>query len=135
VFWVHASNMARLEQGYRNIADQVKLAGREDPQADVFDLVHSWLRNENGKWLLVLDNADDTAPLSLPAINDHKTQASGGDGAPPHYFSSYLPKSKNGSILVTSRTRSVASQLVGESNIIRIEPMDNAGAQALLQRS
>ncbi|KAI9763798.1 MAG: hypothetical protein M1839_006308 [Geoglossum umbratile] len=55
VFWVHASNAAHIEQGYQDIADQVKLAGRNDPQADVFELVHNWLRNEkNGKWLLVL---------------------------------------------------------------------------------
>ncbi|KAF2802858.1 uncharacterized protein BDZ99DRAFT_503579 [Mytilinidion resinicola] len=135
VFWVHASNAARIEQGYRDIADQVKLAGRKDPQADVFKLVHNWLRNEkNGRWLLVLDNADDAAALSLPASNGQKTQASDGDGAPPRYFSSYLPQSKNGSVLVTSRTRSVALQLVEERDIIPIEPMDDAGAQALLQK-
>ena len=68
MFWVHASNAARIEQGYQDIADQVKLAGREDPQADVFKLVYNWLCDEqNGKWLLVLDNADDAAALSLPA--------------------------------------------------------------------
>ena len=135
MFWVHASNAARIEQGYRDIADQVKLAGRRDPQADVFELVHNWLRNEqNGKWLPVLDNADDTTALSLPASNGQKTQASGGDSAPPRYFSSYLPQSKNGSVLVTSRTRSVALQLVEESDIIPIEAMDDNDAQALLQK-
>ncbi|KAF1935426.1 hypothetical protein EJ02DRAFT_507071 [Clathrospora elynae] len=135
VFWVHASNAARIEQGYRDIADQVKLAGRKDPQADVFKLVHNWLCNEpNGKWLLVLDNADDAAALSLPASHNQKTQASGGDGDRPRSFSSYLPQSNNGSVLVTSRTRSVALQLVDESDIIPIEPMDDAGAQALLQK-
>jgi hypothetical protein len=31
----------------------------------VFKLVHDWLRDEkNGRWLLVLDNADDAAVLS-----------------------------------------------------------------------
>jgi tetratricopeptide (TPR) repeat protein len=126
VFWVHASNAARIEQGYRDIADQVKLADRKDPQADVFKLVHNWLRNEKyGKWLLVIDNTDDEAAFYLPA--------SGGDDALPRYFSSYLPQSKNGSILVTSRTRSVASQLVEESDIIPIEPMNEVNAQALLQ--
>lgn len=84
--------------------------------------------------MLVLDNADDATALSLPASNGQKTQASGGDGALPRYFSSYLPQSKNGSVLVTSRTRNVALQLVEESDIIPIEPMDDAGAQALLQK-
>ena len=44
VFWVHASNAARFEQGYRDIADVIKIAGREDPRANIFKLVHDWLR-------------------------------------------------------------------------------------------
>ena len=59
VFWVHASNAARFEQGYRDIADVVKIAGREDPKAHIFKLVHDWLRGCEGKWLMILDNVDD----------------------------------------------------------------------------
>jgi len=124
VFWVHASNTARLEQGYREIADQVKLPGRSDLQADVFQLVYNWLRNEkSGKWLLVLDNADDTAVLSRPLTK-----------APPRSFLSYLPRTRNGSVLVTSRTRSAALHLVEQSDIIPVESMDDASAQILLRR-
>ncbi|KAF2464373.1 uncharacterized protein BDR25DRAFT_96892 [Lindgomyces ingoldianus] len=134
VFWVHASNAARIEQGYRDIADQVRLAGRNDPQADVFKLVHNWLCNEkNGKWLVVLDNADDAAALTLPAINDPKAKASSGDSAYPWSLSLYLPHSKNGSVLVTSRTKSAALQLVEEGDILFIEPMDDASSQELLR--
>ncbi|KAF2197757.1 hypothetical protein GQ43DRAFT_458302 [Delitschia confertaspora ATCC 74209] len=125
----------RIEQGYRAIAEQVKLGGWDDPQVDVFQLVYNWLRNEkNGKWLQILDNADDAAALSLTVSKDQKIQISGRDGARPRYFSSYLPQCKNGSVLVTSRTRSVALQFVEENDIIVIKPMDNAGAQTLLQK-
>ena len=66
--------MGSLRQGYRGIADEVKLTGWKDPQADVFKLVSNWLHNEeNEKWLLLLDNADDVAALSLPANYDQKT--------------------------------------------------------------
>ena len=134
VFWVHASNAARLEQSYRDIADQVKLAGRKDPQADVFKLVHDWLRDErHGKWLLVLDNADSATVLSPPS-GGRKTQAGGGDGALGQHLSRYLPPSRYGSVLVTSRTKQAASRLVEESDIIQIEPMHDAGAQALLEK-
>jgi hypothetical protein len=126
VFWVHASNAARIKQGYRDIADQVRLAGRNDPQADVFKLVHNWLRNENDKWLLVLDNADDAAALTLPASNEPKAQASSRDGARPRLLSWHLPRSKNGSVLVNSRTRSVALQL---------ELMDDVSGTELCKRS
>ncbi|KAH8691822.1 hypothetical protein BGW36DRAFT_280847, partial [Talaromyces proteolyticus] len=60
VFWVHASNAARFEQSYHDIADTVKLFGRQDPKANIFKLVHNWLRDtKNGKWVMILDNVDD----------------------------------------------------------------------------
>jgi hypothetical protein len=127
VFWVHASNADRLELGFRDIADRVKLAGRTDPQANVFKLVHDWLRDEkHGRWLLVLDNADDAAVLS--------TQLSSGKDAFPRRLKAYLPSSKLGSVIVTSRTKHAALWLVEESDIIQIGPMDDANAQALLQK-
>jgi hypothetical protein len=96
VFWVHASNTARLEQSFREIADRVKVRGRKDPQADVFKLVHDWLRDaKNGRWLLVLDNTDDAAVLS---------PTDGGSGLRQH-LSRYLPSSRHGAVLVTSRTK------------------------------
>ncbi|KAF2181395.1 hypothetical protein K469DRAFT_262846 [Zopfia rhizophila CBS 207.26] len=135
VFWAHASNTARLEQNYRDIADQVKLRGRKDPQADVFKLVHDWLRDEkNGRWLLVLDNADDAAVLSPPSSSSQKTQAYGGSGGLRQHLSRYLPPSRHGSVLVTSRTKRVALQVMEESDIILIEPMQDEAAHALLHK-
>jgi aromatic ring-cleaving dioxygenase len=124
VFWAHASNTARLEQSFREIADQVKVRGRKDPQADVFKLVHDWLRDEkNGRWLLVLDNADDAAVLS-PTDG----------GALQQHLSRYIPSSRHGSVLVTSRTKRAAMQVVEDSDIIPIEPMHDAAAHALLRK-
>ncbi|KAH7061833.1 TPR domain protein [Paraphoma chrysanthemicola] len=133
VFWAHASNTARLEQSFREIADQVKVRGRKDPQADVFKLVHDWLRDEkNGRWLLVLDNADDAAVLS-PADDGSKVSSSNGNGsALQQHLSRYLPSRRYGSVLVTSRTRRAATQVVEESDIIPIQPMHDAAAHALL---
>ncbi|KAF2818262.1 hypothetical protein CC86DRAFT_309553, partial [Ophiobolus disseminans] len=131
VFWAHASNTARLEQSFREIADQVKVRGRKDPQADVFKLVHDWLRDtKNGGWLLVLDNADDAAVLS-PADDGGKLSSS---SALQQHLSRYLPSSRHGSVLVTSRTRRAAMQVVEESDIIPIQPMHDVAAHALLRR-
>jgi hypothetical protein len=115
VFWVHANNAARLEEGFRDIADAVKLAGRKDPQADVFKLVHDWLRDERkGKWLLVLDNADDVAVLSP--------------------VSRYLPSSRHGAVIVTSRTVRATSSVVEDGDVVPIRPMQNDAARALLHK-
>ena len=56
-------------------------AGRKDPPANVFKLVHDWLRDEkHGEWLLVLDIADSAAILSLPS-DGRKTWVDNGEGA------------------------------------------------------
>ncbi|KAJ4304522.1 hypothetical protein N0V90_000048 [Kalmusia sp. IMI 367209] len=139
VFWVHASNTARLEQSYRDIADHIKARGRKDPQADVFKLVHDWLCNEkNGPWLLILDNADDATVLSLPPSNSQGMRKDDGDNsssshAPRKHLSRYLPPSRHGSILVTSRTHHAARQVVEDDDIIPIEPMHHVAAYALLR--
>jgi tetratricopeptide (TPR) repeat protein len=138
VFWVYASNNARLEQSFREIADQVKARGRKDPQADVFKLVHDWLRDaKNGRWLLVLDNADDASVLS--PIDDSGKLSSDSDSdrassALQQYLSRYLPSSRHGSVLVTSRTKRAAMQVVEDGDIIPIEPMHDAAAHALLRK-
>jgi hypothetical protein len=144
VLWAHASNPARLEQSFREIADHVKIRGRKEAQADVLKLVHDWLRNEkNGRWLLVLDNADDAGVLSSPPSNsqtsptDGCTDESGGSAIAggsdlQRHLSEYLPPSKHGSVLVTSRTRRAAMQVVEGKDVMLIKPMHDAAAHALL---
>ncbi|KAL5371148.1 hypothetical protein DPSP01_014460 [Paraphaeosphaeria sporulosa] len=121
IFWVHAGSVARLEQSYRDIADQVGIAGRTDAQADVFELVRNWLREKNGKWLLVLDNADDDAIFaSLPCTRDQQ------------HLSRYLPPSKHGMVIVTSRSAHATSRLVEDRDTFHLGPMHDSSAQALL---
>jgi Tetratricopeptide repeat len=86
-----------------------------------------------GKWVLILDNADDARFLVEGQTTSQEAQASGlNDGSTQPLFS-YLPQSQNGSILITTRTRSVALKLVEESDIIAVEPMDEGHAVALLE--
>ena len=57
---MHASDAARLEQSYRHIASRVKIPGRENAKANIFQLVYDWLSDEwVGPWVLILDNVDD----------------------------------------------------------------------------
>ena len=115
MFWVHLSNPARLEQGYRDIADAVEIPNRKDPKADIFQLVSSWLRDKNRrKWIMVLDNADDAAVVSK--------------------ISPYLPQSPNGSVLITTRSRNAVIELVEDSEIIPVRPMEGEEAVALFKK-
>ncbi|KAI9766019.1 MAG: hypothetical protein M1840_007026, partial [Geoglossum simile] len=134
VFWIHASNIARFEQSYREIANKVELRGRDDPGADILRLVSEWLSEEkNGRWLIILDNADDNDVLfCLDGAAERGIQANDGvSGKMP--LASFLPQTPTGSILATSRNSTAAMNLVGFDNIIQVKPMDKGDALALLK--
>jgi hypothetical protein len=122
VLWVYASNAARFEQSFRDIADSVK----QDPQANIFKLVHDWLRGCKHRWLLVLDNVDDARFLVDRPAADPKT------GARP--LREYLPRCNRGSVVVTTRNRQAALKLVEQRGIVEVEPMDEPSALALLKK-
>ncbi|KAJ5737258.1 uncharacterized protein N7483_002383 [Penicillium malachiteum] len=114
VFWVHADNEARFEQGFRDIANQVKIPGRQDPKVNRFALVENWLRDDNrGKWLLILDNFDDDQLLYQDPINS-RTDAL----TKPLW--EYVPKSRNGSVIITSRTKEVTLKIVDHKDLIEL---------------
>jgi hypothetical protein len=46
----------------------------------------------------------------------------------------YLPSSRNGAVLVTSRTKRAAMQVVEDSDIILVEPMHDIATHALLRK-
>jgi hypothetical protein len=133
VFWVHASNEARFRQSFWDIADQIKIPGRQDSEVNIYKLVENWLRDEKkGKWVFILDNADDDEFLySLPA-NRKGALA----GEPPNIsrkpLIAYVPRSRNGSVIITSRSREVALRMVHHQDIIAVEPMERSEATELL---
>ncbi|OTA82915.1 hypothetical protein M434DRAFT_400839, partial [Hypoxylon sp. CO27-5] len=130
LFWVHASTKARVQESFKTIADVLKLSGRNQPEANILQLVERWLSNEhNGKWFMVLDSADD-----LNVFYDTKsTGQTGSLEDEKRSLWTYLPQSPNGSILITTRNRELASRLTGShKNVIDVGPMDPSHALALL---
>ncbi|GES66729.1 hypothetical protein ATETN484_0017002200 [Aspergillus terreus] len=115
--------MARFEQGYQEIASIGAVPGRDNPKADTIQLVYEWLRDErNGAWLMVLDNVDDEHFFNL----DHPR------GKRP--LVNFLPQVSHGSILLTSRNRLAARNLVGEhGHVITIDVMNEEESVNLLR--
>jgi tetratricopeptide (TPR) repeat protein len=131
VFWVHASTKARFEEAYRDIADRLELPGRQNPKADVLRLVRNWLCDEtNGQWTMILDNVDDVETFfSAPKRKEDKPS-----GSPSASLAAYLPQSRNGSILVTSRSMDTAARLVGShKNMKEVQAMNESQSIQLLQ--
>ncbi|TKA66369.1 hypothetical protein B0A49_07899, partial [Cryomyces minteri] len=75
VFWVDASSHQSAEASFVNIAETLKLSDRD------LRTVLQWLANTNRRWLLILDNCDDS-----------------------HIdYSAYFPPAQRGSVLMTTR--------------------------------
>ncbi|KAJ5784706.1 uncharacterized protein N7503_009918 [Penicillium pulvis] len=125
ILWVHASNVARCEKSLRELADRAKIP--HDHNTNIFQVVGAWLQDEIvGQWVLVLDNVDDDELLRKPL-----TMQSNDSTQPPLR---YLFQSSNGSIIVTSRNKGVALNIARHSDIIEVQPMNEAEALNLLQR-
>jgi hypothetical protein len=135
VFWVHASNAARFEQSFRDIANCVKISGRQNPQANIFQLVHDWLRHDRKrKWVLILDNVDDAAFLVETQSTGEHRQTNDIESRNLRPLVSYLPQCPNGSILITTRSEDAALHLVELRDIIAIRSMSRTDALALFKK-
>jgi hypothetical protein len=146
VVWIHASNPTRFREGYRNIADKLLLPGREDPKADVLQLVHAWLSDRrNGQWLMILDNVDDDGvffggdldstdtdtAIATATATGSTQQADATDHSRP--LESFLPQTAHGTILITSRNTVAATNLVGgHGGVVEVEPIGEEDALTLL---
>ncbi|KAL2199927.1 P-loop containing nucleoside triphosphate hydrolase protein [Corynascus similis CBS 632.67] len=118
VFWVHASNAARFHESYASMALECQVPGYDDPKTNVLALVKRWLeRKERGRWLMVLDNADDARLFS------------GSAG-----FGQHIPECAHGSILVTTGNKEVGSRLTRSGRLIDVKKMDDSESKELLEK-
>ena len=121
IFWVPAVSSESFEQAYRKIASDCSIAlspMEEDPK----ESVQRYLSGKTaGKWLLVVDNADDEEILF---------------GRPEDYrgVADYLPESQNGLTLFTTRHRQIAVSLAGKE-VVDIQNMTNEEAETFLRKS
>ncbi|KAM0714701.1 hypothetical protein Q7P37_009718 [Cladosporium fusiforme] len=128
IFWIHAGSAVRFEQGIREVAERMKIRGRNSRDADIFQLVRSWLADvRHGPWKVILDNADDASVLV-------QRRATGQDGSTTLSLLDCIPVCDHGSVLFTTRSRGEALQLVEHNDMIEVQPMSKAEAIALVGR-
>ncbi|OAR02561.1 hypothetical protein LLEC1_04119, partial [Akanthomyces lecanii] len=122
VFWVPALDAASFESAYRDIGRQLKIKGIEQDDADVRSLVKTALSESPFSWLLIIDNADDA-------------QLCFGDSYPTP-FVDYLPFSRNGSIVVTTRNHQVVTELdISASSTFLVGAMSRDESIKMLRQS
>lgn len=117
-----------------NVAQQLRIPGVDDPKRNAFDLLETWLRDtRNGKWLLILDNADDPRVLREPPSTMTGPSLDYASASAKACLD-HIPVCDHGSILFTTRSTQAAIQVVDASDIIAVPPMDAQLARVLLQR-
>jgi tetratricopeptide (TPR) repeat protein len=120
VFWVPALSMESFEQACAGIAKALRIPYAAGGEEDVKELVQQHLSSSRaGRWLLVVDNADDVDIFFGTA------QSKG--------VVDYLPESETGVIVYTTRTPEVAELTRGD--VIELGAMDREDAVAFLTKS
>jgi tetratricopeptide (TPR) repeat protein len=95
-----------------------------DAKDDIKQLVKATLSDEGlGQWLLIVDNADDDSVLFDPLR----------EGGGTVRLIDYLPYSRKGSIVFTTRTRKAAVKLA-TSNHIQLSELDETEAKKMLEQ-
>jgi hypothetical protein len=117
IFWVPALNMETFRQACLEIAQELHLV-EEDDKEDAREVVKRYLdAASSGKWLLVVDNADDSEVLF------------GGEGKSG--VVDYMPKAGDGKILFTTRYQDVAVNLAG-GDVIELGKLQRNEARLFL---
>ncbi|KAK0620758.1 hypothetical protein B0T14DRAFT_481818 [Immersiella caudata] len=117
VFWVHASSAERFHQAYASIAQYCQIPGHDDPKTDLLALVKSWLQSkDHGRWLMVIDNADDAQLFSRPGN-----------------LGQWIPDCTHGPVLITTRNKVAGSRLTQSGHLIEVGKMDDGESTQLLR--
>jgi tetratricopeptide (TPR) repeat protein len=121
IFWIQAMSMETFEQGCMEIARALGIHQTQESEKDVKMLVRRRLCAKSaGKWLLIVDNADDLDLLR----GVEQTEG----------LLAFLPENDDGLIIFTTRYGGIAQCLAG-SDVIDIEKMTGQEAIDLLEKS
>jgi tetratricopeptide (TPR) repeat protein len=119
VFWIPALSAEAFERAAEEIAQRLGIRSATNQSEDVKELVKRHLSRPNaGKWLLVVDNADDIGILEKSTRSDGLLR--------------YLPESRSGVTIFTTRTSSVAQRLA-RSDVLRLKTPTRDEALELLK--
>jgi hypothetical protein len=122
-FFISASNTARLEEGYRDIADRISWRGNFTDSREIFRGVRMWLEEpKNGSWLVILDDyTENLEPDQTREIDPS---------------SRHLPPAiAHGRLIITTCNRVTAFKIIGTSDACFMIPqLHEADACSILRK-
>ncbi|PGH10399.1 hypothetical protein GX51_00157 [Blastomyces parvus] len=109
IFWIPCTSHASVEQAYIDVAQTLGIQGVQPVEA--IERAKAYLTQASEKWLLVFDNADEMDMWST--------------------FTDFIPRSKQGRVIFTTRNRKLAVKLASPFVIDVSEPGAKAGMKIL----
>ncbi|KAF7530888.1 hypothetical protein G7054_g9423 [Neopestalotiopsis clavispora] len=124
VHWVNAGSVSQFELSYRRIGENLHLSKKSLDNEDVLELVYDTMRQDvGGQWLMVLDGLDDKAQL---VVKDEKGKE--------RSILDFIPKAHRAQILITTRSKSLAMEMVVKKAdcVIDVQALPEGDASYLL---
>ncbi|KAH7157169.1 hypothetical protein EDB81DRAFT_867930 [Dactylonectria macrodidyma] len=119
VFWIPALSKASFEQTCADLARSLGISITKNE--DTKEALRTYLGSKKAaKWLFVLDTADDETIMYQSSETSR--------------ILDYIPKSNNGRLLLTTRSRKVAVK-IAKNRVIELSPMSFDDAKGLLEKS
>ncbi|KAL2141557.1 hypothetical protein VTI28DRAFT_2207 [Corynascus sepedonium] len=119
-------NAERFCQAYTSIAQECRVPVYDDPKIDILTLVKKWLeRKDCRRWLMVIDNADDTQ-LFFGQQGGYETDKHTGN------LAQYLPECLHGAILATTENKQAGWKLTKGKTLIEVGIMNEGETDQLL---
>jgi len=135
VFWVHGGTTDRCRQTLSQIGLECRIAGVETPNADKLKLVQHWLESKScGKWLMVIDNADDSEVFFRNNECESSSSESMGQTPSQTGLGSYIPQCSHGSILVTTRNKQAGIKLTRNRDLVQVAEMSQTESVELIRK-
>ncbi|KAL4772555.1 hypothetical protein BDW60DRAFT_207169 [Aspergillus nidulans var. acristatus] len=119
IFWVPCTSYEVAEQAFLSIAQRVEI--QDTQPAKLKERLKAYFGQEDKKWLLIFDNADDM---------DMWTK--GSNDTPP--LKDFLPLNNQGHIIFTTRNRELAVDLAS-SYVIQVRELDRKTGMEFLEKS
>ena len=135
IFWIHGGSGDILRQSLTEIALRYNLLRREDTMTQPLDVVRRFLLNEdNGRWLMIIDNADNPNTFLKPSSASSSTSRNS-DRSQRVTLGAYIPKCAHGRIVFTTNSKAFGERLSIQGFVIEIPPLDlDEACDLLLKR-
>ena len=100
------------------ILKKANVTGWKEPPCNSLQLMKDWFESdESGKWLIVIDNADDIDLLYSPD-----------EGR----LAAFFPRSERGSMLMTTRNKQIGVKFATHQNVVDLPALTNEESSMLL---